>query len=64
MSIEMTILDQKERQFAKEQAKLAWDKIQEKFIGVALELEILKIIEQSIKLGMLHIKSGDLNNEQ
>lgn len=54
---EITVLDVKEQQFAKERAIAAWGEMQDKFVGVALEPAILKIIEQSVSFGMLKIKS-------
>lgn len=53
----MIMLDEKEQQFAREQAVVAWNEMQSKFVGVVLEPAILKIIEQAISMGMLRIKS-------
>lgn len=54
---EITVLDVKEQQFAKESAIAVWGEMQDKFVGVALESAILKVIEESVSFGMLKIKS-------
>lgn len=53
----VTVLDEKEKSFAKEQAVSAWNEMQNKFVGIALEPEILRIIETAISIGMLRLKS-------